>query len=169
MLWALHPSFTFEADAGSSEEISEDAADFLQSLKTLSKLAITSSAFRMLMSDILVTTREVVAEAAIEIGEVASQVQAAAADVAKTAELDNLTTEGLKGKAEESYSGIQQSVGHAHRNLGTLGDDSADQIRDIVVGRVQEVRAYFKTSTFFLFSLFRLSPKHSATQNTRQR
>ncbi|KAJ7800327.1 hypothetical protein B0H14DRAFT_2465465 [Mycena olivaceomarginata] len=126
-------------DAGSSEEISEDAADFLQSLKTLSKLAITSSAFRMLMSDILVTTREVVAEAAIEIGEVASQVQAAAADVAKTAELDNLTTEGLKGKAEESYSGIQQSVGHAHRNLGTLGDDSADQIRDIVVGRVQEI------------------------------
>ncbi|KAJ7696133.1 hypothetical protein B0H14DRAFT_3041168 [Mycena olivaceomarginata] len=76
--------------------------------------AITSSAFRMLMSDILVTTREVVAEAAIEIGD------AAAADVAKTAELDNLTTEGLKGKAEESYSGIQHSVGHAHRNLAAM-------------------------------------------------
>ncbi|KAF8189924.1 hypothetical protein K438DRAFT_1676518 [Mycena galopus ATCC 62051] len=126
-------------EGSSSQEISEDADDFLQSLRTLSKLAITSSAFRMLVSDIFVTTREVVAEAATEIGEVASQVQAAAADVAKMAELDNLTTEGLKGKAQESYSGLQRSVGHAHSNLGTLGDESAEQIRDIVVGRVQEI------------------------------
>ncbi|KAJ6499679.1 hypothetical protein C8R47DRAFT_295418 [Mycena vitilis] len=124
---------------GNSSQISEDADDFVRSLKTLSRLAITSSAFRMLVSDILVTTREVVAEAASEIGEVASQVQAAAADVAKTAELANLTTEGLKGKAQESYAGIQQSVGHAQDNIGTLGDDSAEQVRDIVVGRVQEL------------------------------
>ncbi|KAJ7627634.1 hypothetical protein DFH06DRAFT_1007090 [Mycena polygramma] len=124
---------------GNSSQISEDADDFMRSLKTLSRLAITSSAFRMLLSDILVTTREIVAEAASEIGEVASQVQAAAADVAKTAELANLTTEGLKGKAQESYAGIQQSVGHAQDNIGTLGDDSADQVRDIVVGRVQEL------------------------------
>ncbi|KAJ7128106.1 hypothetical protein C8R46DRAFT_972805 [Mycena filopes] len=128
-----------ELAAGSSTEISEDADDFLHSLKTLSKLALTSSAFRMLVSDILTTTREVVAEAAIEVGAVASQVQAAAVDVAKAAELDNLTAEGLKGKAAESYSGIQQSVGDAHRNLGTLGDDSVEQVRGIVVGRVQEI------------------------------
>ncbi|KAJ7770572.1 hypothetical protein B0H16DRAFT_1515956 [Mycena metata] len=128
-----------QLDGGSSREISEDSGDFMRSLKTLSQLALTSSAFRMLVSDILTTTREVVAEAAIEVGEVASQVQAAAIDVAKAAELDNLTAEGLAGKAAESYSGIQQSVGHAHRNIGTLGDDSAQQVRDIVVGRVQEI------------------------------
>ncbi|KAJ6571811.1 hypothetical protein B0H19DRAFT_1131376 [Mycena capillaripes] len=125
-------------DANSSQ-ISEDVDDFARSLKTLSQLAVTSSAFRMLVSDILATTREIVAEAASEVGQIASQVQAAAVDVAKTAELDNLTTEGLKGKAEESYLGIQQSVGHAHRNIGTLGDDSVEQMRDIVVGRVQEI------------------------------
>ncbi|KAF7350504.1 hypothetical protein MVEN_01356000 [Mycena venus] len=128
-----------ELDGSSSQEISEDADDLMQSLKTLSKLAITSSAFRMLVSDILATTREVVAAAAIEIGEIASQVQAAAVDVAKTAELENLTAEGLKGKAQESYSGIQQSVAHTHRNIGTLGDESVEKVRDIVVARVQEV------------------------------
>ncbi|KAJ7660057.1 hypothetical protein B0H17DRAFT_1145095 [Mycena rosella] len=123
----------------SSQEITNDADDFMQSLKTLAQLAITSSAFRMLMSDMLATTREIVAETASEIGQVASQVQAAAVDVAKTAELDNLTVDGLKGKAEESYSGLEQSVGHAHRNIGTLGDDSAERVRDLVVGRVQEI------------------------------
>ncbi|KAJ6486848.1 hypothetical protein C8R45DRAFT_996226 [Mycena sanguinolenta] len=128
-----------QLEGGSSQEISEDAKDFLQSLKTLSKLTLTSSAFRMLVSDILLTTREIVAEGATEIGEVAAQVQAAATDVVKIAELDNLTVESLKGKGQESYSGIQQSVDHAHRNLGTLGDESAEQIRDIVVGRVQEI------------------------------
>jgi hypothetical protein len=127
------------ADMNTSEEMNADAEHFLKSLKTLARLAVTSSAFRMLLSDILATTREVIAEAASEVAEIASQVQATAADVSKAVELDNLTVEGLKGKAEESYSGIQQSVGHAHRNLGTLGDDSAERVKDIVVGRVQEV------------------------------
>ncbi|KAJ7437385.1 hypothetical protein B0H11DRAFT_2107808, partial [Mycena galericulata] len=113
----------FSLDANSSQELSEDAGDFVQSLKSLAQLTITSSAFRMLLSDILGTTREIVAEAASEIGEIASQVQAAAVD----------------GKAQESYSGLQQSVGTAHRNLGTLGDDSAERARDLVVGRVQEL------------------------------
>ncbi|KAJ7136079.1 hypothetical protein C8R44DRAFT_392980 [Mycena epipterygia] len=126
-------------DSNSSQEISEDTDDFVQSLKTLARLAISSSAFRILMSDILATTREMVAEAASEVGEIASQVQAAAIDVAKTAELDNLTVEGVRGKADESYSGLQQSVGHAHRNMGTLGDESAGRLRDLVVGRVQEI------------------------------
>ncbi|KAJ6590538.1 hypothetical protein DFH09DRAFT_207053 [Mycena vulgaris] len=125
--------------SNSSQEISNDADEFMQSLKTLARLAITSSAFRMLMSDILATTREIVAETASEIGEIASQVQSAAADVVKTAELDNLTVEGLKGKAEESYSELQKSVGHAHRNIGTLGDESPEKVRDLVVGRVQEI------------------------------
>jgi hypothetical protein len=140
----------------------------MQSLKTLAQLAITSSAFRMLMSDILATTREIVAEAATEIGEVASQVQAAAIDVAKTAELDNLTAEGLKGKAEESYMGLQESVGHAHRNIGTLGDESTERVRDLVVGRVQEVgvrhiRAYVMLNYFFCRSSF----KHTKTPSTK--
>ncbi|KAJ7131712.1 hypothetical protein C8R43DRAFT_1239737 [Mycena crocata] len=126
-------------DPNSSGEISSDADDFIESLTTLARLAVTSSAFRMLMSDILTTTREIVAEAASEVGQVASQVQAAAADVSKAAELDNLTAEGLKGKAEDSVSGLRQSIGHAHRNIGTLGDESPERVRDLVVGRVQEI------------------------------
>ncbi|KAJ7076086.1 hypothetical protein B0H15DRAFT_955917 [Mycena belliarum] len=117
----------------------DDANDFIDSLKTLAQLTVTSSAFRMLVSDILATTREIVAESASEIGEIASQVQAAATDIAKTAELDNLTVDGLKGKAEESYLGIHNSVGHAQRNIGTLGDESSERARDLVVGRVQEI------------------------------
>ncbi|KAJ7275091.1 hypothetical protein C8J57DRAFT_1714793 [Mycena rebaudengoi] len=128
-----------DLNMNTSEEMNADAEHFLKSLKTLARLAVTSSAFRMLLSDILATTREVIAEAASEVAEIASQVQATAADVSKAVELDNLTVEGLKGKAEESYSGIQQSVAHAHRNLGTLGDDSAERVKDIVVGRVQEI------------------------------
>ncbi|KAK7046706.1 hypothetical protein R3P38DRAFT_2607706 [Favolaschia claudopus] len=126
-------------DSATTQEISTDADEFLRSLKALSKLGITSSAFRVLVSDILSTTREIVAEAAVEVGQVASQVQAAAVDVAQAVELNNVTAEGLKGKAQDSLTGIQQSVGHAHRNLGTLGDDSTERIRDIIVGRVQEI------------------------------
>ncbi|KAJ7484699.1 hypothetical protein FB451DRAFT_1084211, partial [Mycena latifolia] len=135
----LYPFTYSNIASNSSQEISDDTNDFMHSLKTLAQLAITSSAFRMLISDILATTREIVAETASEIGEIASQVQAAAVDVAKTAELDNLTVDGLKAKVEESSSGIQQSVGHAHRNIGTLGDDSAERVRELVVGRVQEI------------------------------
>ncbi|KAJ6631180.1 hypothetical protein B0H10DRAFT_711550 [Mycena sp. CBHHK59/15] len=126
-------------DLHASRDMSSDADDFLQSLTSLARLTITSSAFRMLVSDILTTTREIVAEAASEIGQVASQVEAAAADVTKAAELSNLTVQGLTQKAGESYAGIQQSVGHAHRNLGTLGDDSAERAKDLVIGRVQDI------------------------------
>ncbi|KAJ7721961.1 hypothetical protein DFH07DRAFT_898139, partial [Mycena maculata] len=145
----------------SSHEISADTDEFLQSLKTLAQLAITSSAFRMLMSDILATTREIVAEAASEIGEVASQVQAAAVDVANAAELDNLTADGLKGKAEESYSGLQHSVGNAHRNLGTLGDESSDRVRDLVVGRVQEITIQAQKNPAAIHTILALLRKYS--------
>ncbi|KAJ7190934.1 hypothetical protein GGX14DRAFT_546769 [Mycena pura] len=125
--------------ASSAKEFSDDAENFLQSLKALSKLALTSSIFRMFLSDILTTTREILAEGASEIGEIAAQVQLTAVNIAQTAELDNLTVEAAKEKAADSYSGLRESVTHANENLGTLGEDSAHRVRNLVVGRVQEL------------------------------
>ncbi|KAJ7637083.1 hypothetical protein FB45DRAFT_829411 [Roridomyces roridus] len=126
-------------DSQPIEDASSDLTSFLQSLMTLTQLTLTSSAFRMLISDILGTTREIVAEAASEIGEVAAEVQATAFEVAKTVETGAVTADTLEGKARESYAGLQQSVENAHSNMGTLGDNSADRVRDLVVGRVQEI------------------------------
>ncbi|KAF7323764.1 hypothetical protein MKEN_00597400 [Mycena kentingensis (nom. inval.)] len=130
-------------------DINRDALKLVQSLKSLSKLALTSSAFRMFLSDILATTRETISEAATQVGQVAGQVQAAAVDIAKTAELSDVAA--VRERVDNSLMDVQTSVGVAHENIGTLGDDSADRARDIVVGRVQE-----------LVSQARQNPEHRA-------
>ncbi|KAJ7054345.1 hypothetical protein C8F01DRAFT_1063710 [Mycena amicta] len=140
-------------DPGASNEINRDAVQFLQSLKSLSKLALTSSAFRMFLSDIVATTRETISEAASQIGDVAAQVQAVAIDIATTAELGDVSA--TRERAADSYADVRGSVGHAHRNIGTLGEDSAERARDIVVGRIQE-----------LIAQARQNPQHKAAIQT---
>ncbi|KAG8903533.1 hypothetical protein FRC01_009167, partial [Tulasnella sp. 417] len=66
------------ADIPSSAQVQHDAQTFSDSIKTLATLLFTSSAFRLLLTDVFVTTREILADLAAQIGDVALVVESGA-------------------------------------------------------------------------------------------
>ncbi|KAG8962521.1 hypothetical protein FRC03_004159 [Tulasnella sp. 419] len=77
------------------DEISDDAQKVMSSLKTIVSLLFTSTAFRVLLSDILLTSREIVADFASEVGAVAETVAGSAGvveDIVRPSEAEKAGT-----------------------------------------------------------------------------
>jgi hypothetical protein len=84
-------------------------------LKLLLCLLLSSAAFRTIVSDILSTARELVADVAADIGNVALHVQIGAEQVEEAARLDSVTLEGLKAKTKEATGKVQDAGGTRQR------------------------------------------------------
>jgi hypothetical protein len=116
-------------------ELTADASNFLYSLKRLLRLLLSSAAFRTIVSDILSTARELVADVAADISNVALHVQISAEQVEEAARLDSVALERLKAKTQEA-AGKVQDAGSARQRRRTV---SQDPTKDIIVGRIQAV------------------------------
>ncbi|KAF7289977.1 hypothetical protein MIND_01373000 [Mycena indigotica] len=120
-------------------KVKDDVEQFLGSLKSLCKLTLTSSAFRLLVSELVATTRQTISEVALHIGHVAATVQSAANSVAGTVQPE-----------ETALPTFTQRAG-----------DPADHVRTIIIGRVQELiyrvrqDPQYKTAIQTIFSLCR--------------
>lgn len=68
----------------SQEEVASDTAALLTSVKTLSKVILTSSAFRAILADLLITARETVANSVEQIRKAAQTVEQVSESVEKT-------------------------------------------------------------------------------------
>lgn len=102
----------------------------------------------MILSDLFITARQMVAEVAAEVGEVAHQVETAAEDLGHAVMFDNLTLEGVQEKGKEALSEVDKAASDV--NVRSLGDESFERARDIFIGRLQEVCILHLTRVFFL-------------------
>lgn len=128
-------TYTIIVRPPSSEEFASDVTDLAQSAKSLVTLLLTSSAFRILVSSLFATSRQVIASAASSVGAVAERVEIGAAEVRKAAQLDDVTFEGVVGRVSGAVGDtLSEGAAAAH-----VPNEGIDKVRDEVVGRVQEV------------------------------
>ncbi|KAF8320469.1 hypothetical protein DL93DRAFT_1849617 [Clavulina sp. PMI_390] len=148
-------TFANEIPVTSTEEVNSDISDTLTALRTLASLVLTSSAFRLILSDILITSREIVADVAANVSNVAELVREEAVEVDEmvrppTAEdaqspdevLDTVDTEAVKNKgkdiiglAEEIPTKLAQGVEEGNE----LVPESTERIREAIVERVRAI------------------------------
>jgi hypothetical protein len=96
----------------------------------LLRLLLSSAAFRTIVSDILSTGHELVADVAADISNVALHVQIGAEQVEEAARLDIVGLEGLKVRTKEAARKVQDA-GSARQRRRTV---SQDPTKDIIVG-----------------------------------
>ncbi|CAK5272937.1 unnamed protein product, partial [Mycena citricolor] len=107
------------------KQIPGDTARLVASIKPLTRLLLTESAFRILVSDILTTTREIVAETASEIGQAAANVEAAAFSIAQVA------TTG------EAVFEVKEAAERAQDDIAAVGLQSAERVKENIIERIQ--------------------------------
>ncbi|KAG6813056.1 hypothetical protein H0H92_014328 [Tricholoma furcatifolium] len=120
-------------EAPTRHDLIHDATAFLQSLKTIAVILLTSAAFRLLLSDIFASTREAISQMASQVGIFAQQVQIAAGSVEMTANMDGGCSSILPQKVEEAIKGVRE----ADEEASTQERDE-DTIKDMFIARVQD-------------------------------
>jgi hypothetical protein len=141
------------------EEAKDDAKRALESLRTLGTLALTSSAFRSILSDAVLVLRDVMADAASATAEAADR----AAQKARKIDQDTRPSEDerrrgvdvdpqqLKQKSKEARASQEQRFGQlsfaevakkANRQARQYVDEKTpDDAKDEAVERLKQVRA----------------------------
>ena len=125
-------------------EVQEDVAELAEAIKNLAQLTIFSSTFRYILRDIFISTRAILAQSIAAVGEAASEIQIAANTVESLIDPENDLSTTLNQKlstvAGEAASNTAQVI-----NL--VGEEVTDQAKNIVINRIQEVRANASTRT----------------------
>ncbi|KAL1737527.1 hypothetical protein EV714DRAFT_266328 [Schizophyllum commune] len=123
----------------STQELSQDATNIVESIQTILRLVFTSSTFRALLKDILELARDYISYTAGEVADVALEVQVAAEDVERAAQTTDISVEDIKGKAKEIYDDVRDvAAGNGSRSNGV--PPSRDP-RTVAYDRVQLVFA----------------------------
>ena len=107
-------------------------------------LVFTSSAFRLILADSLTTLRTIVADAAANVGALATQVQGVAASVEEVARpsTEGVSLDDLQARTKEAIKETQAIGGETQERWARLARESPDRVRESIIGRVQNVR-YF--------------------------
>lgn len=153
------------ADIPSSAQVQRDAQALSDSAKTLVALLFTSSAFRLLLTDIFVTAREILADLAAQIGDVALAVESGARVAegmvrpseeerhredatleepaeARGPELEDIRTEQAQVKVEAEkkiLETVDQSTQKGKEAWQKLQQQTPDRIRETILERVKSV------------------------------
>ncbi|RDB27511.1 Uncharacterized protein C32A11.02c [Hypsizygus marmoreus] len=127
------------AEAPTSDEITADTAKTINALKDVFRLLLTSAAFRLLLSDVFASARELLGQVAADVSDAALQVQVAAEGIERAANVEDGSIGILAGRVEEAVSGAVREMEQSSNE--TVVQEST---RDIVVARFQEliVRAH---------------------------
>ncbi|KAG8684829.1 hypothetical protein FRC09_015123 [Ceratobasidium sp. 395] len=134
-------------------ELADDSLAFVGSLQTLLSLLLTSSAFRLLISDILITTREILADTASDVAAVAAYVETKAEDVEHTVRPDphegeaGISVEDAMNQAEKVDDTVRADLEKAlkeaemrkHVIEERLADESPDRIKQTIVERIEAI------------------------------
>ncbi|KAG5654547.1 hypothetical protein H0H81_000072 [Sphagnurus paluster] len=123
-----------EAEAPEHEELVHDTMKFIQSLKAVSRLLLTSATFRLLLSDIFEAFRELVAGLASNVGDVASQVQVKAEAVERAANTDLGSINILASQVGEAASDTLEAIDKAKDQPQSQVQNAT---RDIFIAQVQ--------------------------------
>ncbi|KAL4248743.1 hypothetical protein ABKN59_007176 [Abortiporus biennis] len=127
---------TIAQDIPPQAQVAEDTQQLVASIFLLCRLIATSSAFRIVLSDLFSSFRDFVAEIATDIAAAASQVADTASAVQAIVQSDNEIPSGLM---EQDLRDVSEQAFHAGQDAKnqweTLG---MDQTKAAVINRVQE-------------------------------
>ncbi|KAG9044478.1 hypothetical protein FS837_008096 [Tulasnella sp. UAMH 9824] len=167
------------ADIPSSAQVQRDAQALSDSVKTLVTLLFTSSAFRLLLTDIFVTAREILADLAAQIGDVALVVESGARVAegvvrpseeerhredatleepaeARAPEVEDIRTEQAQVKVEAEkkiLETVDQSTQKGKEAWQKLQQKAPDRIRETVLERIQSIIRQAQADPRFLQAL----------------
>lgn len=110
-------------------EIAQDTAALIKSIQTLASLLLTSSAFRLILSDVLSTAREFVADSVETIRETAEIVEKFATTVE-----DAVRPGGLDTKQSVDAISVEEIHVEAKREEPEVKD-----LKDVMLDRVEDV------------------------------
>jgi hypothetical protein len=134
-------------------ELQNDTQALVDSLRTLISLFFTSSGFRLLISDILITSRQILADTVSDVAAVAAYVETRAEDVEQTIRPSShegereITVEDVAKQAEKIDEAVKEDVEHAlkeaemkkHVIQERLTEESPDRVKQTIVERVEAV------------------------------
>ncbi|KAI0049046.1 hypothetical protein FA95DRAFT_1557314 [Auriscalpium vulgare] len=123
----------------SQRELVNDAAELISSLKQLSWLFLASTAFRVLISDILLIAQELTAATAVEVETLASQVTAGATEVEALARGTVISVDGMKEQLREAGHDIARIGAEQGDRLNALQLETSNKISDSLITRIQQV------------------------------
>ncbi|KAG6833041.1 hypothetical protein H0H87_012052 [Tephrocybe sp. NHM501043] len=150
-----------QAEAPTRIEILHDATALITSFRAITRLLITSAAFRLLLSDMFSSTRAALAQVASEVGTIAQQVQVAAKGIERAAKVEGGSLSILPGKMEEAVKGVREGVEEASaksrsQDIETTKDTFIARVQDLVVRAHQDPR-----NLKALRALLTISRKHA--------
>ncbi|CAE6445246.1 unnamed protein product [Rhizoctonia solani] len=134
-------------------EMADDSVALLASFRTLLSLLLTSSGFRLLISDILITTRQILADTASDVAAVAAYVETRAEDVEQTIRPDEhegnreVTVEDAAKQAEKVEDTVKEDLEKAlkeaemkkHVIQERLAEESPDRVKQTIIERVEAI------------------------------
>ena len=134
-------------------ELKDDSRALADSLHTLVSLLLTSSGFRLIISDILITARQMLADTASDVAAVAAYVETKAEDVEQTVRPDphegqtGVTMDDAMEQVEKVDETVRSDFEKARKEAELkkhvieerLAEESPDRIKQTIVERVEAV------------------------------
>jgi hypothetical protein len=138
------------------DELEADTQKVLSSLRTLVSLLFTSTAFRAILFDVLLTSREVLADVASDVSKVAAVVETKAEQVEEMVRPDEVEKAGdanvpdldnIKGKAAEIVDDLKEKEAVTEKEARLkqeiawkrINEESPDRVKDAVLERIKPV------------------------------
>ncbi|EJF65616.1 hypothetical protein DICSQDRAFT_133225 [Dichomitus squalens LYAD-421 SS1] len=134
----------------SQEEAASDASSLLHSIYTLAYVLLTSAAFRVILSDVLLIARQAVADVAARVGNAAATVENIADDIEETVRPGGGTVEEIRWKASEAVDNITDGAlegnPHDYATGSTPGiteqiQQAPDKMKEAVIRQLQDAVA----------------------------
>jgi hypothetical protein len=123
----------------SQTELLTDTQTLLISLRQLSSLLLTSSTFRLILSDTLLTLRSLIADTAAQTGSIASAVERVAGAAEEATRPGGSGTAVVSDRADAAISEASTVLDETRERWARIARESPDRVRDAVVGRMQNV------------------------------
>jgi hypothetical protein len=146
----------------SQEELAQDAHQIVTSVRILISLLITSNTFRHIISDILVTARDILADIAVDVAKVAAIVEVRAEQVEEVVrptdaelaagkvreggigvpaleDLANTSQSVQERAAEATNMALKESEAKRKAIWGRLENESPERMKETVLERISAV------------------------------
>ncbi|KAI0646008.1 hypothetical protein C8Q79DRAFT_1001457 [Trametes meyenii] len=163
---------TVAQETPSQGEVASDSAALLRSIYALLWVLVSSAAFRLILSEVLLVTRETAADVASRVGQLAKDVATGAAEIEETVRPGGGTVQDVKSKAGEIGAKITDELAEDELVVEQVGDavehlkqQGSDEVKEAVIYRLQEamVEAHIHPSSrAALITIFSLARKYAA-------
>ena len=124
----------------SQQGAASDAASFLYSIYTFLYVLLSSAAFRIILSDVLLIARQTVADVAARVGDTAFAVEKAADNIQDAVRPGGSTSEDVQRKVAEAVDDITDAV------LDGQSPDDVTGKRSGIADQMQQAQASMKES-----------------------